>query len=108
MMHARIVETPERNRLAPVQALVRGRTLSISDRNYYYQRAAEESDAARRAKCSQARLAHAELAEAYQLLCGSCERADLYLAAEPSIFLPNGKPANRSCGTRMEIDLVSD
>lgn len=108
MMHARIVETPKRDRLAPFQALLRGRTPSIPDRNYYHQRAAEESDAARRAVCIEARLAHAELAEAYRLLCGSCERADLLLAAEPSIFLPNGKPANRSCGTRIEIDLVPD
>lgn len=108
MMHARIVDTPERNRLAPVQALMRGRTLSIPDRNYYHQRAAEESDAARRATSSQAGLAHAELAEAYQLLCGSFERVESHLAAEPSKFLPNGKPANRSCGTRIEINLVPD
>ena len=96
MMHAKIIEEPGPSRTEPTQRLIgRINGLSRADRDYYRLRATQEADAAHRASCIEARLAHQEMAEAYRLLCGSGKcQDDPHLAEELSVFLFDGKRAD--------------
>jgi hypothetical protein len=96
MMHAKIIEDPGPGRSEAAEALARClEQLTLADRNYYRRRSNQEIEAARLASCCEARLAHQELAEAYQLLCGAREcQGDPVLAPALSAFLFNPHPAD--------------
>lgn len=84
MIHANIIEVlgPEPARSDSSRER-RTKHLSSTDRHYFHRRAGQEAEAARAASCSEARLAHEEMAQAYRLLCQSHKSsADPHLASE--------------------------
>lgn len=93
MVHAKIVETrrgPPKQEFAPC-----AKQLCSADRNYYRQRANEEAEAARSASCTESRLSHEGLAQAYRLLCSANDKgSDAHLASELAMFQFNPKAAD--------------
>jgi hypothetical protein len=74
MMGAIILDTPmpDRHLTQPDEAISPStKQLSSSDRDYYRRRATDEADAATKASCGEARIAHEQLATAYRRLCSS-------------------------------------
>lgn len=70
MMHAKILETPEKGRAQSKEQPAKGvKQLGSADSDYYRRRAVQEDEAAARASCCEARVAHSELAAAYGQLC---------------------------------------
>jgi hypothetical protein len=98
MIHAIIVDEPrpDPSRVRPADTLAECvQHLSAADREYFQSRAVQESEAARDASCSEARVAHEELAKAYGQLCSSIEgRADQHLASDLAMFRFNSKPVD--------------
>ena len=96
MIHAKIIDDPGPEQAGPDETLERcTKLLSSTERDYYHRRAAQEAGAAQAASCTEARLAHEEMAEAYRLLCRSHKSsADRHLASELSTFLFNPKPTD--------------
>lgn len=96
MMHANIIETPEQRLVQSSDQLAQCvKKLNPVDREYFHRRAIEEDDAAVKASCDEARLAHQELAAAYRQLSrtdGEC--VDPHLASELVMFRFNPKPAD--------------
>jgi hypothetical protein len=95
-MQAKILETPEQSRAQSAKQLAECvKRLSSADRDYYRRRAVQEDEAATRAGCCEARLAHAELAAAYRQLCRSeGAQLDPRLASELAMFRFNPRPAD--------------
>ena len=96
MINANIIEDPGPDLTRSDRPLER-RThrLSSTERDYFRRRAIHEAEAARAAACSEARLAHEEMAEAYWLLCRSRQsRAHPHSASELAIVLRNSKPTD--------------
>ena len=96
MMHAKILETPDPSRAQSNDELAEYvKRLSSTDRDFYRRRAVQEDEAAARASCCEARLAHEELAAAYRQLCRSKGvPVDPHLASELAMFRFNRKPAD--------------
>ena len=96
MMHAKVIETPEQGREPSNNELAEClKQLTSVDRDYYRLRVAQEDEAARRASCDEARLAHEELAAAYRQLCQSDGApVDPHLASELVMFRFNPKPTD--------------
>lgn len=96
MMHAKIIDDAIPGRPEPAETLTRClKQLSSADRDYFRRRSYQETEAARLASCCEARLAHEELAEAYQLLCGTRKcQDDQNLPATLPGFLFNPHPAD--------------
>lgn len=96
MIHVNIVDDPGPCQAASNEMLERcTKRLSSAERDYFHRRAAQEAEAAQAASCTEARLAHEEMAEAYRLLCRSHKSsADPHLASELSAFLFNARPTD--------------
>lgn len=96
MMHAKILEIPD-ERPTQSDGDLAGclKQLSAADRNYYRRRAIQEDEAAARAPCSEARLAHKDLAAAYWQLCRSkSDSANPHFASELAMFRFNSLPTD--------------
>lgn len=98
MMHAKNIETPEQSGPTSNDQFAECvKKLSSTDRDFYRRRAAQEDEAAASASCSEARLAHEELAAAYRQLCHSKGAPiDTHLASEMLMFRFNPKPTGQS------------
>lgn len=96
MIHANIIEALGPDPARSDETLERcTKRLSSTDMDYFHRRAAQEAEAAQAASCSEARLAHEEMAEAYRLLCRSQKSSsDPHLASELSALLFNSRPAD--------------
>ena len=84
MNHANTIEGPGPDPARSDETLDRStKQLSSTEKDYLHRRAAQEAEAAQAASCTEARLAHEELAEAYRLLCRSDKNsAEPHLASE--------------------------
>lgn len=96
MIHANIIEEPGPSQAGSDETLERcTMRLSSAERAYFHRRAGQEAEAAQAASCTEARLSHEEMAEAYRLLCRSHKSsADPHLASELSAFLFNARPTD--------------
>lgn len=96
MMHAAIVKSPfpDTRRDRPDEGQC-AKHLDKAEREYYHRRASQEAHAAREATCREARLAHEELATAYQLLCSSNgPEVNRHPVPGPAMFQFNFRPAD--------------
>lgn len=96
MIHAKLIEDPGSSPTGSNDAIEQSvMRLSPVDRDYYHRRAVQEAEAARRASCREARLAHEEMAQAYRLLCQPDKgNADSHLVSELSECLFNPRPTD--------------
>jgi len=96
MIHANIIEALGPDPVRSDETLERcTNRLSSTDMDYFHRRAAQEAEAAHAASCSEARLAHEEMAEAYRLLCRSQKSgSDPHLASELSALLFHSRLAD--------------
>lgn len=96
MIHANVIRDPGPCQVGSNETLEQcTKRLSSAERDYFHRRAAQETEAAQAASCTEARLAHEAMAEAYWLLCRSHEgSADPHLASDLSMFLFNSRPTD--------------
>ena len=102
MMHGNIVETPSQHPFPdrPAEAFYRHLSqLTATDRDYFRRRAAQEDEAAQASLCSEARIAHEELAAAYRQLCSPGAPDQSHLVTDQTMFRCNPKPTDYAGNT---------